>query len=93
MANNLKALRNKLGLSQDEAAARMDTTRNQYAKLEGGRRRLSDVWIDRAASAFGPSGRTSERRSINGSARNNPLRAPFALDGQCPSHPNAVGIE
>lgn len=53
MRNNLKALRNKLGLSQEQAAERMGTTRNQYAKLEGGSRRLSDVWIARAAQAFG----------------------------------------
>lgn len=53
MQNNLKALRNKRGWSQDEAAERMGTTRNQYAKLEGGSRRLSDVWIARAAQAFG----------------------------------------
>lgn len=31
----------------------LGTTRNQYAKLEGGSRRLSDVWIVRAAAAFG----------------------------------------
>jgi transcriptional regulator with XRE-family HTH domain len=53
MANNLSALRKKAGLSQDELAERMGTTRNQLAKLEGGARRLSDVWIDRAAKALG----------------------------------------
>jgi transcriptional regulator with XRE-family HTH domain len=53
MQNNLSALRKKRGWSQDELATRMGTTRNQIAKLEGGSRRLSDVWIGRAAKAFG----------------------------------------
>lgn len=30
----------------------MGTTRNQYVKLESGKRRLSDTWINRAAKAF-----------------------------------------
>ena len=38
--------------AEDETALRMGTTRNQYVKLERGERRLSDVWIDRAAKAF-----------------------------------------
>lgn len=53
MANNLRALRDGRGWSQEEAAAALGTTRNQYAKLEGGSRRLSDKWIKRAAEAFG----------------------------------------
>ncbi len=53
MANNLRALRDGRGWSQDQAAAALDTTRNQYAKLEGGSRRLSDKWIKRAAEAYG----------------------------------------
>ena len=53
MANNLKVLRDGRGWSQDEAAAALGTTRNQYAKLEGGSRRLSDKWIKRAADAYG----------------------------------------
>ncbi|MFK5600219.1 XRE family transcriptional regulator [Methylobacterium sp. HMF5984] len=53
MQNNLSALRKKRGWSQDEMAERMGTTRNQLAKLEGGARRLSDVWISRAAAALG----------------------------------------
>ncbi len=52
MPNNLKSLRVRAGLSQEELAERMGTTRNQLAKLEGGARRLSDVWIDRAARAL-----------------------------------------
>ena len=53
MGNNLRGLRDGRGWSQDHAAHALGTTRNQYAKLEGGSRRLSDVWIARAAAAFG----------------------------------------
>lgn len=53
MANNLRALRESRSWSQDHAAQALGTTRNQYAKLEAGSRRLSDVWIARAAAAFG----------------------------------------
>ncbi len=53
MGNNLRALRENRLWSQDQAAQALGTTRNQYAKLEGGSRRLSDVWIGRAAAAFG----------------------------------------
>lgn len=52
MSNNLKALRTQRSLTQVDAAKLMGTTRNQYVKLEGGARRLSDVWITRAAAAF-----------------------------------------
>lgn len=53
MANNLRALREGRCWSQEQAAEAFGTTRNQYAKLEGGSRRLSDVWIARAAAAYG----------------------------------------
>ena len=53
MANNLRALRDQRGWSQDEAATALATTRNQYAKLEAGSRRLSDKWIKRASEAYG----------------------------------------
>lgn len=53
MANNLRALRDQRGWSQDDAATALGTTRSQYAKLERGARRLSDKWIDRAATAYG----------------------------------------
>lgn len=52
VANNLKALREARGLSQEAAAEKMGTTRNQLAKLESGARRLSNVWIERAAEVF-----------------------------------------
>ena len=53
MANNLRALRDARGWTQDEAAAAFGTTRNQYVKLEGGSRRLSDKWIKAASEAYG----------------------------------------
>lgn len=53
MANNLRNLRTGRGWSQEDAAAALGTTRNQYVKLEGGTRRLSDKWIERAADAYG----------------------------------------
>ena len=52
MANNLAKLRQERGWSQDHLATLMGTTRNQLAKLEGGTRRLSNVWIERAARAL-----------------------------------------
>ena len=52
MANNLRRLRVARRWTQEEAAAAFGTTRNQYAKLETGTRRLSAPWIDRAAGAF-----------------------------------------
>ncbi len=53
MANNLRLLRDGRGWTQDEAAEALGTTRNQYAKLEGGSRRLSDKWIKLASEAYG----------------------------------------
>lgn len=52
MANNLSKIRRLRGWSQDVAAEKMGTTRNQLAKLEGSTRRLSEKWIQRAAEAF-----------------------------------------
>ena len=53
MANNLRLLRDGRGWTQGEAAAALGTTRNQYVKLEGGSRRLSDKWIKLASEAYG----------------------------------------
>lgn len=53
MANNLRLLRDGRGWTQDEAAFALGTTRNQYVKLEGGSRRLSDKWIRLASDAYG----------------------------------------
>ena len=53
MPNNLRRLREARGLTQEEAAADLGTTRNLYVKLERGDRRLSLPWIERAAAAWG----------------------------------------
>ena len=53
LANNLRSLRDGRGWTQGEAAAALGTTRNHYAKLEGGSRRLSDKWIRLASEAYG----------------------------------------
>lgn len=53
MGNHLRALREKAGLSQDALAKRMGTTRSQLVKLERGERRLTEKWIERAATALG----------------------------------------
>jgi transcriptional regulator with XRE-family HTH domain len=61
MANHLRALREQVGISQAELAELMGTTRSQIAKLERGERRLTEKWIDRAATALGvPPGRIIE---------------------------------
>lgn len=53
MANNLKAIRVALGFTQPELAERMGTTKNQLIKLEGGDRRLTEEWIQKASRATG----------------------------------------
>lgn len=53
MRNNLRKLRLERRLGQEQLAIMMGTTRSQYIKLEKGERRLSDVWIARAAAALG----------------------------------------
>ncbi|MCO5092031.1 helix-turn-helix domain-containing protein [Bosea sp. (in: a-proteobacteria)] len=53
MANNLRAIRNALGLTQPTLAERMGTTKNQLIKLEAGDRRLTQDWIEKAANATG----------------------------------------
>lgn len=53
MANNFRQLRDSRGWSQEQAAAALGTTRNQYVKLENGTRQLSSKWIERAAEAYG----------------------------------------
>lgn len=53
MANNLRAIRTALGLTQPGLAASMGTTKNQLIKLESGDRRLTQDWIEKAARATG----------------------------------------
>lgn len=53
MANNLRAIRQFLKLTQPALAERMGTTKNQLIKLEGGDRRLTQDWIETASRATG----------------------------------------
>lgn len=53
MANNLRALREAKGFTQEGLAAEMGTTRSQLIKLERGERQLTPKWIERAAAALG----------------------------------------
>lgn len=53
MANNLKAIREKRGLSMPQLAERMGTTKNMLVKLESGARTLDMKWIELAATALG----------------------------------------
>lgn len=57
MENNLRALRKMRGWTQTQAAEAMGTTRDQYVKLERGvakgGRKLHELWISKAAAAFG----------------------------------------
>ncbi len=52
MANNLRALREAKGFTQEGLAAKMGTTRSQLIKLERGERQLTPKWIERAAGAL-----------------------------------------
>lgn len=49
MANRIRELREKAGLSRNALAGLAGTTANQLVKLEGGSRRLSDHWAHRLA--------------------------------------------
>lgn len=52
MANNLKLLRTRSGMTFQQAADRMMISRSFYVKLERGERRLTEDYIVRAARAF-----------------------------------------
>jgi len=49
----LKNARERAGLTQEEAAARLGYSHEGYAKKERGTRKLSDVFIKKACAAFG----------------------------------------
>lgn len=54
MPNNIKAIREDRGLSQDQLAARLKpkTTKAQISKLENGQRQLTHTWAERLAAAL-----------------------------------------
>jgi len=49
----LREWRNHVGLSQTELALRMDTNKGQISKLETGKQRMNEDWVNRAAFALG----------------------------------------
>jgi phage repressor protein C with HTH and peptisase S24 domain len=53
--NNIQLLREERGWKRPELAKRMKTTPQQIERLEKGQRALRQLWIDRAADAFGVS--------------------------------------
>lgn len=53
MPNRIKELRNGLGLTLDEVAARAGTSLQQVQRLEKGERRLTDDWMRRLGKALG----------------------------------------
>lgn len=50
--NHLKAWREHAGLSQDELAGKLDTTKGVISLLESGKRGLSDKWLRRLAEVL-----------------------------------------
>ncbi len=53
MGNRLKELRKLKGWTLERAAVEMAVSKSQYVKLERGERRLTDVYINRAATVYG----------------------------------------
>lgn len=51
-ANRIAELRKRLGLSQEQLAERMGTTKGQVSRLEGSSRRLDMYWLYRLARAL-----------------------------------------
>jgi transcriptional regulator with XRE-family HTH domain len=53
MNNRLRALREKAGMTRQDLADRIGTSLSQIVKLERGERRLTQDWMERAATALG----------------------------------------
>lgn len=56
MTNGLKQFRNNLSLSQQQLADIVGTSKGQISKLESGKLRLSDYWMNRIAKALNENG-------------------------------------
>jgi len=52
MANQIRTIRERRGLSVDQLARRVGASRSKLYKLENGSQRLTDVWINRLAAAL-----------------------------------------
>ena len=55
MKNRIKELRNSRGLSQEELAAMVEAHFTTINKLETGKQRLSDPWVEKISTALGVS--------------------------------------
>jgi phage repressor protein C with HTH and peptisase S24 domain len=77
MRNNIKDMRLERGWGQEKLADLCGTTAQQIGRLENGNRRLSDVWLERIASAFGvrPQDLISEDYRLSDSAPLAPYEA------------------
>lgn len=51
--NMIRSLREKLGISQEKLAARVDTSQPQIKRLEAGERKLTKEWAERIAPHLG----------------------------------------
>jgi len=52
MGNRIKELREQRGLTQQQLADMIGTTKQQIGRLEGAKRRLSDQWVQKIAGAL-----------------------------------------
>ncbi|WP_236547728.1 LexA family transcriptional regulator [Sphingomonas sp. AX6] len=66
LTNNIEALRMARGWSRPELGSRMGTSGQQIERLEKGQRKLTQDWMERAATAFGV--RATEIISSDGAA-------------------------
>jgi transcriptional regulator with XRE-family HTH domain len=53
LSRRIRAAREACGLTQDEAARHLDLSRPSFAQLEGGKRSVSSLELDRLAALFG----------------------------------------
>lgn len=52
LPNNIATYRKRAGLSQEQLAPLIGTTRNMLVKLEGGKRGLTSDWLERIGEAL-----------------------------------------
>lgn len=55
METRIKELRKAAGLTQEQLAEKLDTTKSMVSMLEDGKRRLNSTWIKKLSEIFGVS--------------------------------------